>query len=80
MPYLVLGIAITIGLFLIIRGLVGLNPLRAIKVLLGVCLLVGLGASIYVIASRGLGIVTFVLAVLLPMLLRWRAAQQFLKI
>ena len=79
MPYLVLGIAITIGLFLIIRGLVGLNPLRAIKVLLGVCLLVGLGASIYVIASRGLGIVTFVLAVLLPMLLRWRAAQQFFK-
>lgn len=79
MPYLVLGIALIIGLFLIVRGLIGLNPARAIKVLLGVVLLAGLGATIYVIASRGLGIVTFVLAFLLPMLLRWRAAQQFFR-
>tara|TARA_B100001123_G_scaffold323040_1_gene362585 strand:- start:138 stop:863 length:726 start_codon:yes stop_codon:yes gene_type:complete len=79
MPYLVLGIAIIIGLFLIIRGLVGLNPARAIKVLLGVLLLVGLGTTIYLIASRGLGIVTFFLAFLLPLLLRWRAAQQFFR-
>ncbi|MEE2655608.1 MAG: DnaJ domain-containing protein [Pseudomonadota bacterium] len=79
MPYLVLGIAIIIGLFLIIRGLVGLNPARAIKVLLGVLLLAGLGTTIYLIASRGLGIVTFFLAFLLPLLLRWRAAQQFFR-
>ncbi len=62
MPYLVLGIAIIIGLFLIVRGLIGLNPARAIKVLVGVVVLAGLGATIYLIASRGLGIVTFVLA------------------
>ena len=79
MPYLVLGIALIIGLFLIVRGLIGLNPARAIKVLLGVVVLAGLGATIYLIASRGLGIVTFVLAFLLPMLLRWRAAQQFFR-
>lgn len=79
MPYLVLGIAIIIGLFLIIRGLIGLNPARAIKILLGVVLLAGLGATIYLIASRGLGIVTFFLAFLLPLLLRWRAAQKFFR-
>ncbi|MGB0577672.1 MAG: DnaJ domain-containing protein [Alphaproteobacteria bacterium] len=79
MPYLVLGIAVVIGIILIVRGLMGLNRARAIKVLFGVFALAGIGAAVYLIASRGLGAVMFFLAFLLPMLLRWRAAKQLFK-
>ncbi|NKB22293.1 MAG: molecular chaperone DnaJ [Alphaproteobacteria bacterium] len=79
MPYLVLGIAVIVGIVLIVRGLMGLNRARAIKVLVGVFVLAAIAGSIYLIASRGLGIVMFVLAFLLPMLLRWRAAKQFFR-
>jgi hypothetical protein len=79
MPYLVLGIAVVIGVILIIRGLMGLNRARVIKVLVGVFVLAAIAASIYLIASRGLGIVMFLFAFLLPLLLRWRAAKQFFK-
>ena len=79
MPYLVLGISVVIGIVLIVRGLIGLNRARAIKILIGVFFLAAIGVTIYLMASRGLGIVTFVLAFLLPMLLRWRAAKMFFR-
>lgn len=79
MPYLVLGISVVIGIVLIVRGLIGLNRARAIKILIGVFCLAAIGVTIYLIVSRGLGIVTFVLAFLLPMLLRWRAAKMFFR-
>ena len=79
MPYLILGIAAVIGIILIVRGLIGINRARAIKILFGVFALAGTGAAIYLIASRGLGAVMFFLAFLLPMLLRWRAAKQFFR-
>ena len=79
MPYLVLGISVAIGIFLIVRGLIGLNRARAIKILIGVFFIAGIGVTIYLVASRGLGIVTFILAFLLPMLLRWRAAKMFFR-
>jgi len=79
MPYLILGIAVVIGVFLIIRGLMGLNRARAIKVLVGGFFLAAIVGSIYLIASRGLGMVMFLFAFLLPLLLRWRAAKQFFK-
>jgi len=79
MPYLVLAISVVIGIVLIARGLIGLNRARAIKILIGVFVLAAIGVTIYLIASRGLGIVTFLLAFLLPMLLRWRAAKMFFR-
>ncbi|MBK18095.1 MAG: molecular chaperone DnaJ [Rhodospirillaceae bacterium] len=79
MPYLVLGIAVLIGLVLIVKGVAGLNPMRAFKVLLGVAVLGAIGAFLYLVASRGLGTLMFVLAFLLPTLLRWRAAKQFFR-
>ena len=79
MPYLVLGISVAIGIFLIVRGLIGLNRARAIKILIGVFFIAGIGVTIYLLASRGFGIVTFILAFLLPMLLRWRAAKMFFR-
>ena len=77
MPWLILGIAVVLGLVLIVRGLVGLNPRRAAKVLLGVIVIALVGITVYLVASRGIGAIIFVLAVLLPMILRWRAAKQF---
>ncbi len=47
MPYLILGIAVVIGVFLIIRGLMGLNRARAIKVLVGGFVLATIVGSIY---------------------------------
>ena len=79
MPYLVLGIAVVVGIILIVRGLMGLNRARVIKVLVGAFVLAAIAGSIYLIASRGLGIVMFFIAFLLPLLLRWRAAKQFFK-
>ena len=77
MPWLILGIAIFVGLVLIVRGLVGLDPRRAAKILLGVIVTALVGITVYMVASRGIGAIIFVLAVLLPMILRWRAAKQF---
>ena len=77
MPWLILGIAVVLGLVLIVRGLVGLNPRRAAKVLLGVIVIALVGITVYLVASRGIGAIIFMLAVLLPMILRWRAAKQF---
>jgi hypothetical protein len=79
MPYLVLGIAVVVGIILIVRGLMGLNRARAIKVLVGVFVLAAIVGSIYLVAARGLGMVMFFIAFLLPLLLRWRAAKQFFK-
>ena len=79
MPYLVLGIAVVVGIILIVRGLMGLNRARVIKVLVGAFVLAAIAGSIYLIASRGLGIVMFFIAFLLPLLLRWRATKQFFK-
>ncbi len=50
MPYLVLGISVAIGIFLIVRGLIGLNRARAIKILIGVFFIAGIGVTIYLVA------------------------------
>ena len=45
MPYLVLGIAVVVGIILIVRGLMGLNRARVIKVLVGAFVLAAIAGS-----------------------------------
>lgn len=79
MPWLVLGIAVVIGLILIGRGLFGLDPRRAIKVVLWIILMAMVLGGISVLA-RGGGTFFYILgALLLPLILNWRAASQFVR-
>ena len=77
MPYFILGIAVLIGLFLVIRGLRKTNPKNAQKVLV---ILVGLVLAVivtYLVISGRIGPLGWLLF-LLPMVWRWRAIKQML--
>jgi hypothetical protein len=78
MPWLILGICVIVGLWLIFRGLKGLAPQIAAKVIVSAIVLAASGVALYFLtASRGIGTLLFVAAFLLPMLMRMRGARQF---
>lgn len=80
MPWLILAICVIVGFWLIVRGLKGLAPRFAAKVVVSAILLAVGGAAVYFLAaSRGIGTLMFVAAFLLPMLMRMRAARQFFR-
>lgn len=79
MPWFILGLGLFVGLILIIRGLAGLNPKRAIQAILLMAVLIMGGATAAIIVSRGLGAVLVALAFLVPMVARWRAAGRFFR-
>ncbi len=79
MPWLILGICAVIGLWLIVRGVNGLAPGLAVKVIVVALAMAAGGAALYFLAMRGIGTLLFVLAFLLPMLMRMRAARQFFR-
>ena len=79
MPWLVLGIAVVIGLILIGRGLFGLDPKRAIKFVLWIILICVAIGTLF-LATRGGTTFLYILGgLLLPLLLRWRAVRQFMR-
>jgi hypothetical protein len=80
MPWLILGICVIVGLWLIFRGLKGLAPQIAAKVIVSAIVLAASGIGLYfLMASRGIGTLLFVAAFLLPMLMRLRGARQFFR-
>lgn len=82
MPYLILGIAAVIGLFLIVRGMGGIDPRRVVRVLGLIIGLIAIVLAVYFAFVRGAGLsglLWIVLAFLLPAIMRWRAAQQFFR-
>jgi len=79
MPWFILGLGLFVGLILIIRGLSGLNPKRAIQAIILMAVLILGGATIAIVVSRGLGAVLVALAFLVPMIARWRAAGRFFR-
>jgi len=80
MPWLILGICVIVGLWLIFRGLKGLAPQIAAKVIVSAIVLAASGVALYfLMASRGIGTLLFVAAFLLPMLMRMRGARQFFR-
>lgn len=77
MAWLVFGLAAVGGVFLILRGLMGLNPRLAVKVL---AWLVGAGAAglIALLSIRGgFGHILAILFFTLPLILRWRQTRQY---
>jgi hypothetical protein len=78
MPWLILGIAAVIGLIMIFRGVGGIDPKRAVKILLGIIVIAGGVVAIYFIATRGINALMFAAAMLLPFLLRARGVRQFM--
>lgn len=80
MPWLILALSVIVGFWLIVRGLQGLAPRLAAKVVVSAVLLAAGGVAVYYLAaSRGIGTLMFVAAFLLPMLMRMRAARQFFR-
>ena len=79
MPWLVLGIAVVIGFILIGRGLFGLDPKRAVKIVLWIILLCIAIAGLFMLARSGATFMYIVGGLLLSLILRWRGVQQFLR-
>lgn len=79
MPYFILGIAVIVGLFLIVRGLVNADPKVVIRVLkwsgiVVVCLFV-----LYLATIGRLSLLTGIVAAAVPLFLRWRALARMAK-
>jgi len=79
MPYFILGIAVIVGLFLIVRGLANADPkvvIRALKWggIVVVCLFV-----LYLATIGRLSLLTGIVAAALPLFLRWRALARMAK-
>lgn len=79
MPYIILGLAIIIGLVLIVRGLAASEPRRAwaaVKVI-GVVIVVIVVLSFA--ATHGIGTTLLTVALLAPVLLRWRGLGRLMR-
>lgn len=79
MPWLVLGIAVIIGLVLIGRGLFGLDPKKAAKIFFWVLLIAGGILGLVILARTGASLAFVFGGLLLPLLLRWRSMRQFFR-
>ena len=78
MPYFILGVAVLIGLFLMIRGLRRSNPQNLQKTITFLVLLVAAGVIAFLAAMGRLGPIGWA-ALLLPLLFRWRQFMQTMK-
>lgn len=79
MPYLVLGIAVVVGLVLVVRGFSGMDPNRralAMRVAAGVVAVLVLAV---VALERGVGTLLAAILFALPLALRWRGFARWLK-
>tara|TARA_B100000405_G_C16428594_1_gene316975 strand:+ start:331 stop:570 length:240 start_codon:yes stop_codon:yes gene_type:complete len=72
MPYLVLGIAVLIGIYLLVRGLRGTNPQNLHKLVFVVVILIATAMILFLTLTGRLGPIGWLLMVL-PALFRWRA-------
>ncbi len=79
MPWLVLGIAVVIGLIFIGRGLFGLDPKRVAKILVWVLIIAGLGLGLVILARTGANLAFILFGLLLPLILRWRSFRRFIR-
>lgn len=79
MPWLVLGIAVVIGLILVVRGISGLDPRRAARFVFWiVVVLLGIGTA-FLIVQGGAGLMLMALGLILPAVARWRTVRRFFR-
>ena len=79
MPWLVLGIAVVIGLVLIGRGLFGLDPKKAAKLFFWILVIAGGGLGLIILARTGVNLAFILFGLILPLVMRWRAIRQFFR-
>jgi hypothetical protein len=79
MPYLVFGVAIVIGLVLLVRGFRGLDRRRAMVVLRWLVVVVVAGGIAVFAIERGVGEIIAAAMFLLPVLLRWRGVARWVR-
>lgn len=79
MPYLVLGIAIVVGIVLMARGFSGMDPRRVLFVLRWIALATVGGVVLFFTIERGIAATVGVAAFLLPVLLRWRGIVRWMR-
>ena len=79
MPWLVLGIAVVIGLILVVRGLSGLDPRRAARFVFWIVVIVLGTGTAFLIVQGGAGLMLMAMGLLLPAIMRWRAVRRFFR-
>ncbi|MGB0631755.1 MAG: DnaJ domain-containing protein [Alphaproteobacteria bacterium] len=77
MPYFILGLAVLIGIFLVVRGLRKTNPKNIQGVLVVLTGLVAAAVVLFLVTSGRIGPIGWLLF-LLPLIWRWRAIRQAL--
>jgi hypothetical protein len=78
-PYFILGLAIAIGIVLIIWGMSGSSPRIIGRIFKWSAIIIGGAALVYLGATGRLITVGWILGGLLPLLLRWRAVRNMAK-
>ena len=77
MPYFILGLAVVVGVFLVVRGLRRANPKKIQGLMVVLTGLVAAAIILFLVTSGRMGNLGWLLF-LLPLLLRWRAIKQAL--
>lgn len=78
MPYFILGLAVLIGIILIVRGFRGMNRQTVRKAMVVIVTLAAVAVIVVIALSGRLGMLGWVLF-LLPALFRWRQMRQMMK-
>ncbi len=79
MPYIILGLAIIIGLVLIVRGLAASEPRRARAAVKVIAIVIGVIVVISFAARHGIGTTLITVGLLAPLLLRWRGLGRLMR-
>jgi hypothetical protein len=79
MPYLILGLAVVVGVVLLIRGLAVVDPKRAVRAIKWIVVVVIVATAVYFAFSRGIGATMLTMALLLPLLARGRGFARFMR-
>ncbi len=79
MPYLLLGLAIVIGVVLIIRGVSGADPRIVKQIFKWSTIVIGGASLVYLGVTGRLMTAGWIAAAMLPMMLRWRALSNVAK-
>lgn len=79
LTYYILGLSLVIGLLLVARWFVSAEPKEVARAARWVLIVIGTMAAVYLILLRRFGLALWLLVLLLPLVLRWRAVLQRLK-
>ncbi len=79
MPYIILGLAIIIGLVLIVRGLAASEPRRARAAVKVIAIVIGVIVVLSFAATHGIGPTLLTVGLLAPVLLRWRGLGRLMR-